>query len=171
MITIIALGVDPFILRQVSKDVTPKLASIYECDKDEISFFAPDGLLVHDGVEQNTWNAFIKVIAPKKVSVLEELATKVIVQYFQDVSVHLEIVYEYFSEDNYHVFIREDHPRFMTEENSYYEYEDEECDDEECEHHEHEHHHHHEEDEEVYLGDIFEDFNKQVEEEEKKKKS
>lgn len=151
MITIVILGIDPYLLRQVSRLATPKLADLYECKKDDIDFFAPEGLLVHDGVEQNTWNINVRVNAPLKVKVLEDQAVKVIRQYLKEVCVNMEITFNYYSQDNHYEFLSEDHPRFITEENSIYEDEEPFANDD---------------GEEPYLNDIFEEFNKNVEEHE-----
>ena len=88
MITITMLGLDPYLLRQVSKNLTEKLADIYEVSEDEINFFAPEGLLVHNGVEQNTWNIIVKVDAPLKVKVLENKVVKLIHEYTKDLCVN-----------------------------------------------------------------------------------
>ncbi len=145
MITITILGIDPFLLRQISKYATPKLADIYECKKDDIDFYAPEGILVHDGVEQNTWNLLVRVHAPLKVKVMEEDAVKIIHQYIKDTCVNMSIEFYYFSQDNRYEFNSTDHPRFMTEDNTIVE--DEETFEQE-------------EGEEPYLGDIFEELHK-----------
>jgi len=155
MITITILGIDPYLVRQVSKNVTKKLANLYECDADQIDFFAPEGLVVHDGVEQNTWNFIVRVYAPLKVKVLENEASEIIYKYLKDACVNMTIEFYYFSQDNFHQYISPNHPRFMTEENSVTE--DEEVFEQE-------------EGEEPYLGDIFEGFDEKVKEQEEKKK-
>lgn len=152
MITISILGVDPYLVRQISKAMTPKIASLYEVSKDEINFYAPECLFIHDGVEQNTWNILIKVNAPLKVKVLERDAVKVIREFLKDACINLAIEFYYYSSENRYEFIDPTQPRFMTEENSFHMVEDEyEEYDEESE-----------DGEEPYLGDIFEDFNKQM---------
>ncbi len=155
MITITILGIDPYLLRQISKAATGKLADIYECSKDDIDFFAPEGLLVHDGLEQNIWNVIVRVHAPLKVKVMEEKAAKIIHEFIKDAVVNMQIEFYYYSMDNRYVFNSKDHPRFMTEENTVYE------DDQEFEQ---------ETGEEPYLGDVFAEFNEMVKDQEKKKK-
>lgn len=155
MITITVLGIEPYLLRQVSKACTDKLANLYECKKDEIDFFAPEGLLVHDGVEQNTWNLIVRVHAPLKVKIMEDKAVKIIHQFLKDTCINMSVEFYYYSLDNRYEFNSTDHPRFMTEENLVVE------DEEEIEE---------ASQEEPYLGDVFEEFNKQVEEEKKKDK-
>ena len=76
MITVSILGLDPYVVRGISKDVTPKLADIYETSKDKINFYCPECLYIHDGVEQNTWNILVKVEAPMKVKVRKKKHVK-----------------------------------------------------------------------------------------------
>ncbi len=149
MITISVIGVDPYLVRQISKAMTGKIAALYEVEKDEINFYAPECLYIHDGVEQNTWNVLVKVNAPLKVRVLEKDAVKVIREYLKDACINLAIEFYYYSQDNRYEFVDDTQPRFMTEENSYDIVEDESIENEE-------------EGEEPYLGDIFEDFNKKM---------
>ncbi len=155
MITISIIGVDPYLVRQISKVMTSKIASLYEVSKDEINFYAPECLYIHDGVEQNTWNVLVKVNAPLKVKVLESDAVKLIREFMKDACINLAVEFYYYSQDNHYEFIDNSQPRFMTEENSFEMVDEEEYDDEEeCEETS--------EEEEPYLGDIFADFNKQV---------
>ena len=160
MITITILGIDPYLLRQISKAATKKLANLYECKEDDIDFFAPEGLLVHNGVEQNTWNFIVRVHAPLKVKVLENEVSEVIHTFIKDACVNMTIEFYYYSQDNFHQYFSSNHPRFMTEENSVYEETESEEVNEETETNS----------EEPYLGDIFQEFNDKVSEQEKKKK-
>lgn len=163
MITVKIYGIDPYLLRGISKDVTKKLADLYEISKDEINFISPECLVAHDGVEQNTWNIFVEVHAPKKVSILEDKAFDILAQYLKSITINMECVFYYFSSDNYHKSINTEYPRFMKEENSAYieeDYEeDDECDDPNCEEH---HHHHHEEETDIFLGNAFEGFEDKI---------
>ncbi|MBO8428222.1 MAG: hypothetical protein IAC58_06745 [Firmicutes bacterium] len=143
MITLSIIGLDPYLVRQISKEMTPKLANLYEISKDEINFYAPECLYIHDGVEQNTWNVLVKVDAPLKVKVLEKDASKIIEEYLKDACINLEIIFSYYSLDNRYEFLNKDYPRFMTEKNTV---EVEEYDEESEE----------DSDEEPYLGNVFE---------------
>ena len=136
--------------------MTSKLANLYEISKDEINFFAPECLYVHEGVDQNTYSILVEVHAPKKVSVLEEDAYKIIENYIKNVTVHLECIFYYFSIDNYHKFENEDYPRYMDEENSvdFYEESEEETTS----------------NEDIYLGNAFEGFEEKLEKAKKENK-
>lgn len=158
MITVSILGLDPYLVRQISKATTAKLADIYEVSKDDIDFYAPECLFIHDGVEQNTWNVLVRVHVPLKVKVMEREVALILHEFLKDACVHCAIEFYYYSSDNRYEFIDHEHPRFMDEKNSveiFGEDEDDCCDDEECEcDHEHE--------EEPYLGNMFEDFEKKL---------
>lgn len=117
MITIFIYGIDPYLLRNLSKELTPKLADIYEVKREEINFFAPEGLFVHEGIEQNTWNGVITVLAPLKVKILEQQVYRVIEEYIKDLLLHFEAIFNYYSTDNYHIYNNADFPRYLNEEN------------------------------------------------------
>jgi hypothetical protein len=163
MITITLYGIDPYLLRDLSRDLTDKLADLYEVEKDDIDFFAPEGLLAHDGVEQNLWNVIVHVNAPKKVSVLQNQAAELIAAYVKNVCVNLAIEFYYYSQDDRYEYLSKDSPRFQTEENSVYVEEgeeddsDEDKDDDGCDECDHD-----DDKEEPYLGDAFADFNKKM---------
>ena len=72
MVTISIIGVDPYLVRQISKAMTDKISNIYEISKDDVNFYAPECLYIHDGVEQNTWNVLVKVNAPIKAKIMEK---------------------------------------------------------------------------------------------------
>ena len=155
MITITILGIDPYLLRDVSKDLTSKLAELYEVEEDDINFFAPEGLLAHNGVEQNTWNIIVRVHAPLKVQVLQEDAAEVIHNYIMNLCVQSAIEFYYYHEDDRYEFINENSERYMTEDNSnYVETDDEDEGDEENEEES--------KDEDIYLGNAFADFDKRT---------
>lgn len=164
MITIKIYGIDPYLLRNISKDATKKIADLYEVSADEINFLSPECLYVHDGVEQNTWNVLIEVHAPKKVEVLEDDAFKILKQFVKDVAINIECVFYYFSSDNYHKYINSDYPRFMREDNLVNVETDDEDYYEEEENNEENHEHHHVEisEKELYLGNAFESFEEKI---------
>ena len=72
MITITIYGLDQFVVGNLSRELTPLIAKLYEVDEDEVNFIAPNAMMFHKGVEQTSWNILILVDAPKKVSVLQD---------------------------------------------------------------------------------------------------
>lgn len=163
MITIKITGLDQFVVGDLSNELTTGIANIYEVQEDDVNFVAPSCMIFHKGVEQTSWHALIEVLAPMKVQVLQEQCAQFLMKSIKGVAINIEIIFRYYSQDDRVLLVNDDYPRYLSdsntvniETNDYEEYdEDDECDDEGCQCH-----HHHEE--EVYDGDIFEEFNKLV---------
>ena len=69
MINITFYGIDPYMLRGLSKDLTEKVANLCEVSKEDILFMSSDGLLCFNGVEQDDWYALIYVDMPHELEV------------------------------------------------------------------------------------------------------
>lgn len=148
MITIFTFGIDPYSLRQLSRDITPQLSSFFEVDKEEINFFGNEGLFVHEGIEQNTWYVFIKVVLPRKLQIFQKEAEKIITNFFKFVTIHIEIIFEYYLSEERSVFINSDYPKYLTESNTV------DIEDEAAE----------EDYQDIYTGDAFESIRGKLEE-------
>lgn len=148
MVTLITFGIDPYSLRQLSSDITPGLSSLFECKKEDINFYATEGLFVHDGVEQNTWYVLIKVMLPRKLQIFQKEAAQIISNFYKDVAIHLEIVFEYYLSDEREIFINNDYPLYLNENNIVEASEDEIGGDDE---------------EDIYTGDAFENYRSKLE--------
>ena len=72
MITISILGLDQYVIGHYSKRHTENIAQIFETSEDEINFYAPQSIIVHNGVEQTSWQVIVVVSAPEKYVVLED---------------------------------------------------------------------------------------------------
>lgn len=149
MITLTIYGLDQYIVGRLSKDMTHNLADLYEVSEDDINFIAPANMVFHNGVEQTSWNALIRVNAPKKVMVLQEDAAHLIMEMVQGPTINVAVEFYYYSEDNRYEKINEDYPRFITDDNLV----DVEDYDEETQYIEGDGK------DEVFTGDIFKDFN------------
>ena len=148
MITIVIFGLDQFVVGRLSREMTPNLAKLYELSEDEILFVAPENLVFHKGVEQTSWNVLINVHAPKKVSVLQDQVAKLIIESIGDVAINKIVEFYYYSEDNRYCKINESYPRFIAADNLV-DIADEDYEDME----------EGEGDDEIFTGDIFQDFN------------
>ena len=148
MIALTIYGLDQFVVGRLSREMTPALADIYECDKEEIIFIAPESMVFHNGVEQTSWNAVVKVDAPKKVAVLQDDVAKLIMSSIKGLSINVQVVFNYFSQDNFYESLNDDYPRYIENENLV-NFEDENYDEniEEGEG-----------DDQIFTGDIFKDF-------------
>lgn len=143
MITIVVLGIDPYNLLEVSKDLTNALAQICEVEENDINFYAPEGLMIHNGHEQNMWNVLVKVTLPKKLQILQKDIAKVISSFISNFVIHSEIIFSYYSQDDREVFINRSYPLFIEDKNVL---EVEEPN----------------EKSEVYEGDMFENFEEKI---------
>ena len=149
MISLIVYGLDQFVVGKLSREMTSALADLYECDREEILFIAPENMIFHNGVEQTSWNALVKVDAPKKVSVLQEDAARLIMNMVKGPTIHVQVVFNYFSQDNFYENLNDDYPRYIENENLVNFDEDYDENIEEGEG-----------DDQIFTGDIFKDFNK-----------
>ena len=149
MISLTVYGLDQFVVGKLSHEMTSALADLYEVDKEEILFIAPENMVFHNGVEQTSWNALVKVDAPKKVSVLQEDAARLIMNLVKGPTIHVQVVFNYFSQDNFYESLNEDYPRYIENENLVNFDEDYDENIEEGEG-----------DDQIFTGDIFKDFNR-----------
>ena len=117
MVYIKVVGLDQFIVGRVSRDYTNKIANLYEMDEDEVNFVAPNCMIFHKGVEQTSWHVLINVMAPKKVLVLQDQMSDLIKAAFANVTINLDIVFSYYSEDDYDFYRNNDYPRYISEDN------------------------------------------------------
>ncbi len=177
MVTIEVLGLDQYVVGHYSKDCTADIANILETSEDEINFYSPcDSLLFHDGVEQTSWNTLVVVRIPKKYELFESKLADYLLETLRDFSINVEINFEYIAEGKTYSFVNSDYPRFLTENNiANSDTEDDDCS---CGH-DHEHHEEEEDDEaldynnpdEIYLGDVFKEHQKEMDELDKKLKN
>lgn len=149
MITLTIYGLDQYIVGRLSREMTRNLADLYEVSEDDINFIATSNMVFHNGVEQTSWNTLVRVHAPKKVTVLQEDAAKLIMEMIQGPTINVAVEFYYYSEDNRYEKINEDYPRFITDDNLV----DAEDDYEETQYIEGDGK------DEVFTGDIFKDFN------------
>ena len=149
MITITINGLDQFVVGDLSRDLTPSLAKLYEVEEDDINFVAPASMVFHKGVEQTSWNIYIEVSAPLKVQVLEEEVARFLIESIGDIAIHKTVIFRYYSQDNRYQVLNDDYPRYIDQDNEIkYDLDDQEEYEEG------------EESDQVYTGDVFENFNK-----------
>lgn len=140
MVYIKVLGLDQYIVGRISRDYTSKIANLYEMEDEDVNFIAPNCMIFHKGVEQTSWHIFVNVLAPKKVVVLQDQMADLIKAAFKNVAINIDVVFSYYSEDDYEFTRNNDYPRYISEDNivdDEIEYEDIDDDDE------------------IYDGDIF----------------
>ena len=145
MITITIYGLDQFVVGNLSRQLTPLVAKLYEVDEEDVVFIAPDAMVFHKGTEQTSWNVLIHVTAPKKVSVLQEQMSQLMLHGIGDVAIHVTVEFYYYSQDDRYQRINPNYPRFISDDNLVNVDDEYDEDIEEGE-----------DDDQVYTGDIFE---------------
>lgn len=145
MITITIYGLDQFVVGNLSRELTPLVAKLYEVSEDDVIFLAPQTMVFHKGTEQTSWNILIHVNAPKKVSVLQDQMSKLMLHGIGDVAINVAVEFYYYSQDDRYEKINESYPRWLSDENLV------SIDDEYPEDLEEG-----EEEDQIYTGDIFE---------------
>lgn len=149
MITLTVYGLDPFVVGRLSQEMTSNLAQLYEVSEDEINFIAPTNMVFHKGVDQTSWNTLIRVNLPKKLLVLQDQAADIIMQMVQGPTINVAVEFYYYSQDNRYEKLNNEYPRFITDDNLV-----------DVENYDESVYVEGEGEDEVYTGDIFEDFNK-----------
>ena len=117
MIYIKVVGLDQFIVGRISREYTDKLANLFEVESDEINFISPNCMIFHKGVEQTSWHVLVNVLAPKKVSVLQDQAIEVIKAMFKNVTINVDIIFSYYSSDDFAHEYNNDYPRYISDDN------------------------------------------------------
>ena len=147
MITVTIYGLDQFVVGRLSREMTPNLAKLYELSEDEILFVAPQNMVFHKGVEQTSWNVLIHVNAPKKAVLLQDQVAKLILESIGDVAINKIVEFYYYAEDNRYCKFNESYPRFIDSDNLVDIAEEDYEDMEEGEG-----------EDEIFTGDIFQNF-------------
>ncbi len=149
MIIVKLLGIDQYQAEDYVRALHSSFAQIFEVDEKEILFYAPDSYLIHKGIEQTSYVLNIEIEASEKYKILEEKAAEYIAKLFMNqICIHVRILFSYFEEEREHLFFNEDYPKFMNDDNmAHFEASEDE--------------------EEPYMGNAFEDYEKRVEEKEK----
>ncbi len=157
MIILEFYGLDPFVVGEVSNEITAKVANLYEVNADSVNFIAHESMVYHDGVDQGSWHILVKVNAPKRSELVQDLVADLLFNTLREVAINVEIIFEYYSDDHHVLRVNPDYPRYMSEDNIV-EIDDEidnekiRFDDEDDE----------DEEEDIYTGNIFQDFEKKL---------
>jgi len=148
MILIKLLGIDKYMAEEVVEDIHKPVADIFETEKENVLFYAPESMLIYNGMEQTSYQLNIEIECPNTYKQLEkEIANCISKLVMEKICVHLRILFTYFDENNEYEFINKNYPRFMTKDNvAHFEQEDS--------------------NQEPYLGNAFADYENRVKEKE-----
>lgn len=146
MVTVYIYGIDQFVVGDLSKELTPLLANVYETSEDEVNFVAPNSMVFHNGVEQTSWKAIVKVEAPEEMERVQKQVFDLLSHTLKEVAIHVLVSFSYQCRHDVFEYTNKDYPLYLTEENqvdiqqeNYDELVEGEGDDE------------------IYTGDIFEE--------------
>ena len=147
MITVTIYGLDQFVVGRLSRELTPNLAKLYETSEDDVLFIAPENMVFHKGVEQTSWNIIIHVNAPDRTKIVEKQVADYILESIGDVAINKLIEFYYYSLNNRYSKFNDAYPRFIASDNlvdideeNYEDMEEGEGEDE------------------IFTGDIFQNF-------------
>jgi len=151
MINITILGLDQYTIAFYAKENTKNIAKIYESNDDLINFIAPENYIYHFGVEQNSWNALVRVSAPCKFKPFEKTVAEYLLKTLKGVSINISIEFYYYETENHYEYINKEYPRFLTKSNIV----DIENEEEEPEENDLNDEDEKDEERDIYLGDVF----------------
>jgi len=147
MIIISLMGVDQYQAQSFVQDIHEQTAQAFECEPEDVLFYAPDSFLIYKGVDQTSYQLSVVVQAPCKYKVVETQAANFLIKVFSQNHVHVRVLFQYFENENEHEYINPDYPRYMTDTNmAHFEHIDDED----------------EHDTAPYMGDAFKDYDEKV---------
>ncbi|MCI1735112.1 MAG: hypothetical protein LKM30_05180 [Bacilli bacterium] len=154
MITIRLLGMDTYQAIDVTRKVHAALVKIYGIGDNELEFYASEGFIIHDGIEQTNYRLNIIVEAPEQYEELENDVKDALVSNLKDIAVNFHILFRYFQPEHDYIINDDSYPVYMTDSNTVKATtEAEEAEEKQTEE---------EESEEPYMGDIIAQFDNYV---------
>ena len=117
MITISILGLDQYAIGTYSAEHTKNLANLFEIKTSDISFYAPNCFMYHEGVDQTSWNTLIRIHAPRQFDQFEHKITTYLFKTLADIAINIAVEFYYYDQNNRHERINKEYPRFITDAN------------------------------------------------------
>ncbi len=114
MITIQILGLDQFVVGRYSREQTGSIAQLFGYSEDEVSFYAPNSMIFHNGIEQTSWNVLVIVLAPKASASKEKEVSDYIAKTLKLYAINIQILFQYYEEEHRHVYLNNEFPPFIT---------------------------------------------------------
>ena len=143
MINIVLKGVDEFLGADVEKVLLPQVSKVLNIPLNEIIVTCLHSMIYHDGVDQTSFHMVVTFEMERKFQEFEKKLIKCVLDNTKNFSVHAHVNFLYLSET--YSRIDEDYPLFVTSSNEVVI--EDEIDETE---------------EEIYTGDVFADFEKQL---------
>lgn len=117
MINITIYGLDQFVVGQISRELTPLIAKLYQTSEDDIVFIAPNSMVFHKGTEQTSWNILMKVDAPMRVAPMQSQLADLLMNGIGEVAIHVNVEFSYYSEEDVYQKVNENYPLFISDDN------------------------------------------------------
>jgi len=117
MITISILGLDQYAIGTYSAEHTKNLANLFEIKTSDISFYAPNCFMYHEGVDQTSWNTLIRIHAPRQFDQFKDKITTYLFKTLADIAINIAVEFYYYDQNNRHERINKEYPRFITDAN------------------------------------------------------
>lgn len=147
MVNVYIYGIDQFVVGELSRELTPLLANVYETKEEEVNFIAPNCMVFHKGCEQTSWKAIVKVDAPEEMERVQKQVFDLLSHTIKEIAIHVTVSFTYHCRHDVFDYKNPDYPEYLTEDNQV-DLESPEYDEELSEG---------EGDDEIYTGDIFEE--------------
>lgn len=145
MIVIKVIGIDPELVKDISKRTCGNLADLFEVPAEDILFIGSEDMVLFNGVDQYGLHVLIEIDCPEECQKTSPNIVKYLQEVFADYSVHSLIKFRFSRCLDEHLRLDETYPRYMTE-NNMVQLEE-----------------HSDNSEEVYDGDIFKDLESELE--------
>ena len=117
MVNISIYGLDQFVVGDLSVQITPLLARLYEIKEDDINFISTNNMVFHNGVEQTSWRAIVEVKAPEELERLQENARDILFHFISEIAIHVEVIFSYYCHHDRFLKINENYPLYMEDSN------------------------------------------------------
>lgn len=146
MIFINFTGLDMFLIGELNGKCHSKVAKAFGVSEDDLLFTASDSFVFYKGHEQTSFNLVIKVDAPNRYLKCEKEVSDVLFEACKEYSIHVRLLFSYYNESSYYESIDKKYCEFLEEEQDVVMDEsnyDQDRDDYS--------------DEDIYLGNVFED--------------
>lgn len=143
MVNIILKGVDEFLGSHIEKTILPNIAKILKIDESEIMVICLHSIIYHNGVDQTSYHMLVEFELDNQYEQYEESLADYILLESKNFAVHCHINFKYCEYKTYSR-IDKDYPLYVTEANEVVIEDSEEVN------------------EDIYLEDVFADFDKQL---------
>ena len=172
MITIEIIGLDHFVVGQYSREHLDNLAQLFETEAGAINFVSTENVLLHNGVEQTSWNALVHIKAAAKFEPFEKAVAEYLMTTLKTFAINVVVEFFYYHNHSHYESIHPTYPRYIevsqVKDITFEEEEHDHChEDEEAEAHD-DAELDPQDEAQIYLGNAFEGFEEKLQAAQKK---